>query len=126
VIAPQLTALAVAVALAAGVGAGWKVRSWRCAAADAQRLATDAESQRLQVQAATGAAARHEVEKARIAQQRRVITREVDRVITVETAAAAAVCLGPDGLRIVAAAAAGQLRDTAQPADGLPGPEPAR
>lgn len=123
---PRLVALLAALAAygAACFGAAWQVQSWRWQAADGRRAAADAEAQRLQRRSMDDAAGRHEAERARIAAQRRTITMEVERVITVEAAAAAAVCLGPDGLRLVADAAAG--RDTGQPAPALPAASAAR
>lgn len=121
-----MRALAAAVLLAgaAGFGGAWWLQSLRWEAADGRRAATDAESQRLAQRAADGAADRFEVERARIAGQRLIITREVERVITVEAAAAAAVCIGPDGLRLIARAVAGD--DPGQPAPAVPAADPAR
>jgi hypothetical protein len=117
-------AAAALLAGAAGFGGAWQLQSLRWEAADGRRAAADAESQRLAQRSADGAATRFEADRARIAAQRRVITREVERVITIEAAAAAAVCIGPDGLRILAEAVAG--RDPGQPAPGLPSSAAAR
>ena len=91
---PRLVALLAALAAygAACFAAAWQVQSWRWQAADGRRAAADAEAQRLQRRSMDDAAGRHEAERARIAAQRRTITMEVERVITVEAAAAAAVC----------------------------------
>lgn len=125
----SLPALLVAAALAgllAGFGGGWQVQAWRWRAADAARLEVQAEAQRMQARAADAAAARHEAEKAAIAAQRRTITREVERVITIESGPAAAVCLGPDGLRLVEAAATGRAVDPGEPAPAMPASAAAR
>jgi hypothetical protein len=119
---PALLAAALLAGLLAGFGGGWKLQAWRWAAADGVRAEARAEAERLQARAADAAAERHGVELARLAAERRVITREVERVITVESSAAAAVCLGPDGLRIVAAAA-GAASAAGQPAPAVPAPD---
>jgi hypothetical protein len=112
-------ALACVIAAGAGAAGGFQLRSLIADRAELARLQTDTESQRLQRRAADGQAARHEAEKARIAAQRRVQVREVERVITIETAAAAAVCLGPLGLQQLAEAVNG-TGDSGQPAPALP------
>jgi hypothetical protein len=121
----KLLAIATLAAAAGGFGAGWAWQGARWEAADGHRAAADAEAERLQRQSMDRAAARHELERARLAAERRVITREVERVISVEAAAAAAVCLGPDGLRVIAEAVAG-ARDPGQPAAALPSSAAAR
>ena len=120
----RLTAAAALASLLAGCALGWQLQAGRWAAADLERTRIDAESERLQRQSIDAAAARHEADRAQLAAQRRTITREVERVIVVEADAAAAVCLGPSGLRAVADAAAG--RDPGQPAAAVPGPDAAR
>ena len=120
----KLLAAAALLAGAAGFGGAWWLQGLRWEAADGRRAAADAESQRLAQRSADGAAARFETERARIAAGRRVITREVERVITVETAAAAAVCIGADGMRVLAAAVAGD--DPGQPAPAVPAASAAR
>lgn len=114
----RLLAAAALVAGAAGFGGAWWLQALRWDAADGRRAAAEAESQRLAQRAADDAAARFEAERARLAAQRRIITREVERVITVEAAAAAAVCVGPDGLRLIARAVGAD--DPGQPAPALP------
>jgi hypothetical protein len=121
----KLLAIAALAAAAGGFGAGWAWQGARWEAADGRRAVADAEAERLQRQSMDRAAARHELERARLAAERRVITREVERVISVEAAAAAAVCLGPDGLRVIAEAVTG-ARDPGQPAPALPSSAPAR
>lgn len=118
--AAVLAAVALA-GLLAGFGGGWKVQAWRWAAADGARAEAQAEAQRLQARVADEAATRHEAEKAAIAAQRRTITREFERVITLESAPAAAVCIGPDGMRLLEAAATGRAVDPGQPAPTVPG-----
>jgi hypothetical protein len=110
---------ALAIGLLGGFGLAWQLQAGRHAQAELQRRDTDVESQRLQRRGADSQAARHEAEKARIAAQRRTVTREVERVITIETAAAAAVCLGPLGLQQLAEAVNG-TGDPGQPAPALP------
>ena len=117
-------AAATLLAALAGFGGAWQIQAWRWEAAEGRRAAADAEAQRLQRRSMDAAAARHEADRARIAAQRRTITREVERVIVADAAAAAAVCLSPDGLRLVADAAAG--RDPGQPAPALPAASAAR
>jgi hypothetical protein len=114
----KLLAGAVVAAAAAGFGGAWWLQSLRWEAADGRRAKTDAESQRLAQRAADRAAGRFEVERARIAGQRLIITREVERVIVADAAAAAAVCLSDDGLRLIASAVAGD--DPGQPAPAVP------
>lgn len=120
----RLLAAAVAAAGLAGFAAAWQWQGARWEAADGRRAAADAEAARLARRGMDEAAGRHEAERARLAAQRRVITREVERVITVEAAAAAAVCLGPDGLRLVAEALAGG--GAGQPAPAVPPASSAR
>ena len=120
----RLAAAAALLAGAVGFGGAWWLQGLRWEAADGRRAAADAESQRLAQRSADGAAARFEAERARIAAGRRVITREVERVIVADAAAAAAVCLSPDGLRVLAAAVAGD--DPGQPAPAVPAASAAR
>jgi hypothetical protein len=116
--------VAALVACAAGFGGAWWLQGLRWDAADARRAAADAESQRLAQRSADGAAARFEADRARIAAERRIVTREVERVIVADAAAAAAVCLSPDGLRVIAAAVAGD--NPGQPAPAVPAASAAR
>ncbi len=120
----RAAAAAALLAGAAGFGGAWWLQGLRWEAADGRRAAADAESQRLAQRAADGAAARFEADRARIAAQRRTVTREVERVIVADAAAAAAVCLSPDGLRVLAAAVAGD--DPGQPAPAVPAASAAR
>ena len=120
----RVAAVAALVACAAGFGGAWWLQGLRWDAADARRAAADAESQRLAQRSADGAAARFEADRARIAAERRIVTREVERVIVADAAAAAAVCLSPDGLRVIAAAVAGD--DPGQPAPAVPAASAAR
>lgn len=120
----RVAAVAALVACAAGFGGAWWLQGLRWDAADARRAAADAESQRLAQRAADGAAARFEADRARIAAERRIVTREVERVIVADAAAAAAVCLSPDGLRVIAAAVAGD--NPGQPAPAVPAASAAR
>jgi hypothetical protein len=117
-------AAAALLAGAAGFGGAWWLQGLRWEAADGRRAAADAESQRLAQRSADGAAARFEADRARIAAQRRTVTREVERVIVADAAAAVAVCLSPDGLRVLAAAVAGD--DPGQPAPAVPAASAAR
>jgi hypothetical protein len=117
-------AAAALLAGAAGFGGAWWLQGLRWEAADGRRAAADAESQRLAQRSADSAAARFETDRARIAAQRRTVTREVERVIVADAAAAAAVCLSPDGLRVLAAAVAGD--DPGQPAPAVPAASAAR
>lgn len=118
---PALLVAAWLAGLAIGGWGAWQAQAWRAGAAEAERLQVAAESERAAQRAADDAAARFEAERQRLAARQRVITREVERVITVEAAPAAAVCLGPDGLRLVAAAVSG----SASAAGGTAGPVPA-
>ena len=120
----RVAAVAALVACAAGFGGAWWLQGLRWDAADARRAAADAESQRLAQRSADGAAARFEADRARIAAERRIVTREVERVIVADAAAAAAVCLSPDGLRVIAAAVAGD--NPGQPAPAVPAASAAR
>jgi hypothetical protein len=120
----RAAAAAALLAGAAGFGGAWWLQGLRWEAADGRRAAADAESQRLAQRSADSAAARFEAERARIAAQRRTVTREVERVIVADAAAAAAVCLSPDGLRVLAAAVAGD--DPGQPAPAVPAASAAR
>ncbi len=120
----RVAAVAALVACAAGFGGAWWLQGVRWDAADGRRAAADAESQRLAQRAADTAAGRFEADRARIAGQRLIITREVERVITVDAAAAAAVCLSDDGLRLIARAVGAD--DPGQPAPAVPTADPAR
>ena len=120
---PALLAAALLAGLLAGFGGGWKVQAWRWAAADGARAEARAEAERLQARAADAAAERHGAELARLAAERRVITREVERVV--ESPVYRNVCLDGDGLRVVAAAAgsasaAGQSAPAVSTPDAAP------
>ena len=115
---------ALLIALSAGFGAGWQVQGLRWRAADADRLETQRESERLAVRVVDKAAEAHEIERAAIRIQREVVTREVDRIVD-RPVYRDSVCLDPDGLRLVAAAA-GSASAASQPAPILPASDAAR
>jgi hypothetical protein len=115
-----MIARALGVALAASIVA-FGVQTWRLASEqDARREEKQlaAEQLRLSQRSADRAAQRFEVERSAIAAQRLTIRTEVDRVITANPDVAAAVCLDPDGLRVIARAVAGD--DPAEPAAAMP------
>ncbi len=119
--------IATAVLLAAVVAAftaGWQAQGWRWRAADADRLETQRESERIAARVLDQAAGAHEVERAAIRIQREVVTREVDRIVD-RPVYRDGVCLDADGLRLVATAA-GAGSAASQPAPGLPASDAAR
>ena len=119
--------IAIAVLLAAVVAAfaaGWQAQGWRWRAADADRLETQRESERIAARVVDQAAGAHEVERAAIRIQREVVTREVDRIVD-RPVYRDGVCLDADGLRLVAAAV-GPGSAASQPAPGLPASAAAR
>ena len=120
--AAVLAAVALA-ALAAGFTGGWKVQAWRWAAADGARAEAQVEQDRLQRRVADESAARHAAEVAAIAAQRRVLTKEIERVV--EVPLYRNVCLDDSGLRLVEAAARG-TDPAGEPAPALPASAPAR
>lgn len=115
-------AAAALLAGAAGFGGAWWLQGLRWEAADGRRAAADAESQRLAQRSADSAAARFEADRARIAAQRRTLIVEVDRVV--ESPVYRGVCLDDAGMRVLAAAVAGD--DPGQPAPAVPAASAAR
>ncbi len=119
------THLVVALASAGlAFAGGWQVRSWKAGRDDLVQLQAQQSDAARFARVATKAAEGHETQRAAIRQAERVIAREVERVI--EKPVYRSVCLDDDGLRLVAAAAAGRAASAAVPADPLPGPDTAR
>lgn len=108
---------------ALGLAGGWRVQSWRWAAADAERIAAQAESDRLAREAADRVAVGFEAKREAIRVEQRVITREVDRVV--EVPLYRNVCLDDAGLRVVAAAA-GAASSAGEPGPAVPASGAAR
>lgn len=111
-------AAAVVLGLALGFAGAWQVQVWRWRAADADRLEQQQQARRAQEQQADAAGVRFEQGREAIRAQQRVITREVERVV--ESPVYRDVCLDPDGLRLVAATAAGAASGAGEPAPAVP------
>lgn len=107
--------LGVVAAMAGSFGAGWEVRAWK---ADADQLAqrqADARDAQRRVDNADRASGDYEATKAQRQEKQRVVTKEVDRIVTVYRDRA---CLDDDGLRVLSEAIGGN--DSGQPAPVLP------
>jgi hypothetical protein len=91
--------------LLSGFASGWKVQAWRHDSADLAAQEQARETEKMRRQAAGFAATSHETAKERIRTEFVTITERVTNVVKADPVAAAAVCLNPDGLRILAEAA---------------------
>lgn len=110
-------AAAALVAAAAGAWGGWQLRDLQ---ADADELARVQQEQRDSLrrqEAAYGASQRHEQDGQQRREQIRTVIQEVERVV--ERPVYSAVCLDPDGLRLIAAAI-GPATAASQPGPALP------
>lgn len=115
----QTHAIVAAVALVLGFCSAWKIQSWHYAA-QASQQAENAREQAVQwSRQANAAAASHEAEKAAIAANVRVITREVAHVV--EKPVYRNVCIDADGLRVITDAI-GDRAATGQPEPAMPAP----
>lgn len=98
-------AVALFAAIVAG-GAAWNVRGWKADSEQAAIVKGLHAAVLAKQAAADKAATQFEVDRARLTRERHVITQEVDRVVE-RPIYRDGVCLDADGLRLVAAAAAG-------------------
>lgn len=106
-------AAAIALALASGLSAGWKLRDWKAGAEDAERLRAENRTALLRAERIDAAAARLEQRKEQIRVETRTLVQEVERLVERPVYRDGGVCLDDDGLRLVTAAAAGAASATA-------------
>lgn len=124
---PPLIYTHLAVALfAASVAGGtaWNVRGWKADAAQADIVAGLHAAAAAHRTHADAQAQRFEVARASLARSRQVITKEVEHVVE-RPVYRDGVCLDADGVRLVAAAVAGDP-NTGQPAPAVPAASGAR
>lgn len=112
-------AAAALLALVLGFTGGWKVQAWRWGAADAARLAAEAEAARAQRAAQDKASEGHEQDRAQQRVQFQTIYRDIEHVV--EKPVYRNVCLDADGLRLVERAIGGPERAASEPAATVPG-----
>lgn len=109
---------------AAGFVGGWQVCSWKAGADAAEQLRADAAATVRRIDQIDGAATGLEKAKETIRVQTRTITREVERLV--DRPVYRDRCLDDDGLRLVAAAAAGASAPAGQLAPAVPASAAAR
>lgn len=108
------------VVTAVAFGAGWKVHAWKTGAERAAELQAQQRDQLRRMERADAAAVRHETNRAALAQDREVITREVERIVE-RPVYRDGVCLDDDGLQQLRAALAGTT-GASQPAAAVSRP----
>ncbi len=101
----QLYAIAAAVAVAVGFGAGWKANGWRHDSAALAAQVNQRATERLRRQNANTQATVHEADKTKIRTEFVTITERVENEIAVEKVVYSNVCIAPGGLRELANAA---------------------
>jgi hypothetical protein len=97
----NVTAIAAALSLLAGLGAGWQTRSWLEGKHEAERLTLAAQDARRRAEHGDTAAEQYEQGQAAQEARERVVIREVAHVV--EKPVYRNVCIDDDGLRIIAA-----------------------
>lgn len=110
-------AIAVA-AIGVGFAGGWQTRGWKASHDEAAQARADARTALARAEKVDGAAAGLEQSKERIRVQTVTLTREVERLV--DRPVYRDRCLDDDGLRLVAAAAAGASAPAGEPAPAVP------
>ena len=114
----RLTGIIAVVALCLGFLAGWNVQGWRYRAAEADRLSAQEQKKDERAQQADTASAGAEADRAEIKTQFRTVYRDVEKIVE-RPVYRDAVCLDPDGMRVLQRAIAASSSPASEPAGAL-------